>query len=774
MTRFFCVIFLLLCSLWLCAQPARGRVVDHVTGESLPFAIIVATNGKFEKYSDENGYFVLPGTDQPLDTLLVSYVGYQTRSVYVPAYSDENLVLVRLKASAVLPTVQVTGQDKYSLREGGVMKPPVDELVSTPALLGEADPMKALAALPGISNGFEGSASLLVRGGNANQTDLVLDGVRLLNVDHAGGLLSAVPSFGLKSVTVYKGGVPGRYGGRLSGVVDFRYRDGREDGIYREHSVGTALLRTGVEGSIGKRGVKFLTVGRLSYPTLIQAAVISGQVEEGVRGSGQTLVLGDGLARLSFPLLGWRVTTSYFVSGDVGFEQFDGSSILDRFSFRWSNNAYSIRARKILSPRLELSHQLSYLKYKQEFQARIWEKLPEISLQRNSLDEANYGRLTFRSQADYQLTAKSKVIAGLEVANVSNTGMRNELLQATQFSALEQDILSVSPYVQLDYVSADDRLRAMLAVRGDFSPTVSLRLPVQPRLRLSYQLNQRLNINAGYDRSIQFEHQLQTTATLVPTNILLLANEQSGTSASEQFSLGLSGELGAVRWTVEGFHKSMDGLLRVKPGFEGSSSLYEQFDETNYAFNGTGESLGLEFYLKKRKGAVRYTLAYTLGRSTRRYETLNQGRRYPFQFDRRHDLNFQLSYHPSKKTSLHADFVYQTGISLTAPILVSGFFYVYDGINNARYPPFHRLNVSLQRNWPSKKRADKTHTLVFSIYNAYARKNAYFLDARFNRTTRVDPATGATRPVIEQQLIARSAFGLIPGISYRVSIVSKR
>jgi outer membrane receptor protein involved in Fe transport len=163
---------------------------------------------------------------------------------------------------------------------GSIVSPSVPRLKNLPALAGETDILKSLTLLPGISTGLEGTANLQIRGGNPSQTHILLDGVTLYNSNHLGGFLSSIDPYGVKNLTVYKGGIPARYGGRLSGVLDIDLREGRKDKHTEEFFIGTATLRAGREGPLGKRG-SYVASGRYSYPTLILNALGIGNYKKG-------------------------------------------------------------------------------------------------------------------------------------------------------------------------------------------------------------------------------------------------------------------------------------------------------------------------------------------------------------------------------------------------------------------------------------------------------------------------------------------------------------
>ncbi|NJC28359.1 TonB-dependent receptor [Neolewinella antarctica] len=771
--RLVSLLWLLLCGGGLPAQDFRALVLDATTSESLPFTTISAAKADFSIYSDADGYFVVPEEIALYDTILVSYVGYATQRINPGAWKEKQTTRIQLSATAVLPVIEVTVPYQFAIGSGSVVVPSIKDLKSTPAMAGEVDPLKALSALPGISVGVEGTSALLLRGGNANQTNLLIDGVQLLNINHVGGFISAVPSFGLKSAVVYKGGMPGRFGGRLSGTVDFQFRNGRKDVTLREHTVGLGLLRTGLEGPLGKKS-SFLINGRLSYPTLLRSLIKGSSVRKNDKGTNQHVWLGDALAKVTTQLGPWQLGFTIFLSGDQGYDQFDGQTLLDNISFEWSNQVYSLRARRFLGARAEWINQISFLQYNQEFTDFVRRQDGDRNVVFNQTDGLRYGRLSAESRILYHINNALDVSAGLELSRRTNDGQRQELVADGSQNGIMQTLNSASPFVQADYTSRNKLFRIMATLRSDLVSGLTALPIIQPRLRLSYEVLTNTYVNAGYDLNVQFENQLQTTVSLFPTDILLLAESGRGESSSSQVHLGVGGRIGSTVWSVEGFYKSMEGLTQIRPGRVASTTLYQDYDGSNYAFNGTGVARGLEFYVRHQKNRLRLSLAYTLSSSERRYENLNEDRTFPFTFDRPHDINAQVAYTLGNGWTANADFTFQSGIAFTAPILTAGNFDIYDGINNGRYPDFHRLNLACRKVWSAKKRSGKQHSLTFSLYNAYARKNPYFINIQIARNTILDEVTGQEVVQVRRIATTRAAFGFIPGVSYQVNIIGRK
>ncbi len=341
-------------------------VRDSLTGESLPFANVQSA-GRLLTTADVDGYFTL--SDPLPDSIYISYVGYRRKGMATSRLSRARLNEIRLVADADLPTVEVTLPASTYGPTSGILTPSVTDLVRIPAVLGEVDLLKSLTLLPGISGGTEGTAALNIRGGNPNQTDLLVDGNRVYNINHVGGFLSALPAFGTKAVTVYKGGVPGQYGGRLSGVVDIVLREGRRDHLAKTFTLGLGTAQAGLEGPIGKKG-SFLVNGRYSYPTILYNLANRGVYRRNEKGDHQTVGMHDFVGKYGHQFGNHKLTLSALISGDDGYEQNDNGNGITSDDYRWGNNSFALSHQYRTGSGGVWTTALQYLRYRYSFDAR--------------------------------------------------------------------------------------------------------------------------------------------------------------------------------------------------------------------------------------------------------------------------------------------------------------------------------------------------------------------------------------------------------------------
>lgn len=750
-----------------------GYVRDAATKEGLPLANIQATTGNLLATADENGYFSFSSGSRPPDSLRLTYVGYLPRIISTNWFTFNGAEEVLLQTNAQLPTVEVRVPKNTYGPSTAVMTPSVTELTRLPAVLGEVDLIKSLALLPGVSGGTEGSAALSIRGGNANQTDLLIDGNRVYNVNHFGGYLSALPPFAVKAMTVHKGGMPPRFGGRLSGVVDILLKEGRRDKVIGSATVGLGTFRAGVEGPVGKGG-SFVATGRYSYPTLIANIANANRYKRNEYGYYSTVGMYDAVAKYRQRFDRHTLTASVFVSGDKGFDQDDSDLILYSDDFRWGNRSVTLEHRYLRPSGGVWTSAAQYLNYAFDYDIRAIPKVSEdlaLGRERNTLRN-NIQDFVVRTEYVQPLGKVGNLALGLTVIQHrfltdAVDEYTDEAITLSTERAIDQQALEMAGYLTANIRTFNDRFNMMAGLRMTGLDEV---LPhnVEPRLRVSYDICYGIDIHASLDRNYQYVHQLSPELALFPNELYLVGDDRFGAERSDQIAIGIGGLHQSIVWSVEGFYKDQRDLLRIRPGREQDKRFIDVFPD-NLIGNGKGRVKGMEVYLKREQESFSYSLAYTLSRSERQYAEVNEGKWFPFTFDRRHDIGLTLSKALNERWRLNGSFVYQTGYSFTAPIARSSFLTIFGPYNGTRLPPFHVLNLSATKSWRGKKRKNHYHSITYSIYNVYNRANAYAVDMIPSRSIVVDPVTGNEVEIVRIRVVTESLLPILPGISYTMT-----
>ena len=746
----------------------EGVVFDQVTKEPLVYAIVAVPALGASGYTDKQGYFNLKINPTGEDVRLIfSYIGYKDTAMY---YNDDSYLRIGLRADAVLPTVTVRGGESRWGGSGSILSPPVEELQAVPLLFGESDLLKSITLLPGVSTGLEGTANVQIRGGNPSQTNTILDGVTLFNTGHFGGFLSSIDPYGVKGIDIYKGGIPGRYGGRLSGVLDIILRQGRLDKRKIEVSVGTATVRAGSEGAIGE-STSYVVGGRYSYPSTLINLFGPGDFVQGESGSKTVSSMFDSSLKIHRNLKNGEISGLFFISGDWGVSQSSTSGRLILDNYRWTTTAAAIASKHRINENFSWINRISYTSYGYSYgtdEKQLIEGRPAVTF--SAIDQAsklNSQRLL--SRVKYYHTNNIQLEGGVEATRHSFQNIGSQASGGEDnVPTLDDKLLGaeVATFAQADLENSRGNLRGMIALRASTLTSLS-RVYFEPRARFSFDLLEPLTLNCGVDFNTQYVHQLSTLNSIFPNDIWILADEEFVPSRANQVYAGLSVNLfkGKLTASVEGFRKKMSELITLNDRSGNLFAIPETWRST-VSRNGMGDVRGGELYVKKNGEVFTGWIAYTFSSSTRTYAGLNSGRSFPYTFDRTHDLAVTGSVKVGNGWSISSTFVYQTGQAITLPIAVTADYFVYGDVNNARVPNYHRLDIGLSRRFQARK-SRQWRVLTFSIYNAYSRANP--IDFRLEPTTRLgaDPQTGQPVLVDGYNVIQRSLFPIVPSVSYK-------
>lgn len=758
-----------------------GRVVDARSREPLSFSSIAQTANGAGTFTDDDGRFSLSvdfaDRNSPV-SLRIYHLGYQDTLLQLGYEAARQPLMIALSGGLLLPQVDVVASSQFYGYSGTVLTPDIRKLKAMPVILGETDLLKSLLLLPGISTGLEGTANIQIRGGNPSQTHLLLDGNVLYNANHLGGFLSSVDPYGVKGITVYKGGVPARLGGRLSGVLDVSLRAGRKDLHAQELFLGTGTLRLGMEGPLGKKGGSYLVSGRYGYPNLVNKLLQGSDYERRVRGNHSSINIYDGLLKLNWDRDKSNTSFHLFSSGDDGFFQNESGFSFFSDDYTWATRALGAKHSIYLKPGLTWVSQLNISRYEHRFDAfQIINRqtIPVRSV--NTQQRAVINDAALRSYLSYTISQRWEGTAGLEVnqrrlnTRIDNTDKEGDEESRREITEISQGNEWVA-YAELRFSSRNKKLKIDGGLRAIQFANQRSASYLEPRIKGSYALQPRLFLNMGYDVHTQFVHQLSTDLATLPTDIWVVADSLLRPSRSQQFFIGLGGRLDRpqLTWSVEVFTKRMDQLLTL---IDGSGAIFTVNDNwrEQLAYEGQGDARGFELYLEKEGKRFNAWLAYTLSYSNRQFEVLNNGAVFPFTFDRRHDFSLAARYQLSEKWFASGTFAFQTGQAITLPVGFAPGFQLYDGVNNGRLSNYHRMDIAFGKKWTSKKRANRSNELSFSVYNLYNRANpvGIFIEPGSSTFT-IDPNTGQAIADQGLKLVQTAVFPLVPSVSYRVNI----
>lgn len=733
-----------LLSLAISAQnfTVNGFIRDKDTQEIL-VGVPVVVKGQESKgvTSDENGkyWLTLPKGDY---TLFFHYMGYENQEIKI-ALTKNITHNIDLKQSSVgLKEVVISSQkpdENVTAPQTGVQRLEIQEINKLPVLLGERDIIKSIQLMPGVQGVGEGSAGFYVRGGSADQNLILLDDVSLYNASHLMGFFSTFNSEVLRDVTLYKGALPAQYGERLSSILDVQQRIGDNQKYHVAGGIGLISSNINAEGPIQKGKSSFLIGARRTYADAI------GRVAGIEEVKNTTLYFYDLNMKLSFALSDKdRITVSGYMGKDK-------MKIKDAAEVNWGNKFLSASWNHTYNSKWNSKTSLSYNQYDYYYGMEIGmdkngkSNIKDYSLKHEYIYQyspQNRWRFGFNSTyhdlapGNYNMdTEEKKSATNLHHRYSSENGVyiSNQLKLNDNLEIIYG--LRLSAFMALgkgEYYTLDDNNNVTDSIWYKSGKVVKTHVNLEPRISAAYKVNSYSSIKAAYARTVQNMHLLSYAPQGTPIDRWTMSSNIVKPEIADQVSLGYFRNFSnnMFEFSVEGYYKDMKNQLDFKDGanIEGYNVVETEL------LSGKGRSYGVELMLKKRTGRLTGWVGYTLSKSEKKIDGINNGEWYNAIQDRTHDISIVGMYELSPKWSLSAAWVYYTGNAITYP---SGKYQIndkdimyYAERNGYRMPAYHRLDLGAT--CVLKKTSKFYSELVFGLYNAYGRENAYMIEFRTN------------------------------------------
>ena len=777
-----------------------GYVEDAETGEKLIGATVLQarTSGRTSVGTTTNrfGFYSLTLPAGPVE-LVYAYLGFQPQARTFTLSRDTTMVVALDPASLELEGVEVVGERAERVEETtrmGRIEVPVEQIEALPALLGEVDVLKALQLLPGVQSGTEGTSGLYVRGGGPDQNLILLDGTPVYNASHLFGFFSVFNADAIKNVELSKGGFPARYGGRLSSVVEIDMKEGNMKRFAAQGALGLIASRLTLEGPIVEDKTSFMLSGRRTYIDLLTRPFLAEEEQAGY----YFYDLNAKLNHIFSPRD--RLFLSVYAGDDrFGVDTREGGDREDfenltEGGFGWGNVTAALRWNHVLSRKLFANTTLTFTRYR--FEVDVEERFRRETRSGPSEDvyvlryDSGIRDWSARVDLDYLPSPSHYVkLGGGAILHRFAPG-------ASQYRQTEDDVPLADTTIASDdthaqelmlYAEDDVRLGRRLKVNAGVHLSAmrvggATYASVQPRLSGRLLVGDRWSLKGSYVTMRQYIHLLTNAGVGLPTDLWVPATERVAPQRAWQAAAGAASSFGSFEVSLEGYYKAMDDLIAYRPGAGFTAPGGDWQDEV--LTGGRGTSYGAELFVQRKRGRTSGWLGYTLSWTDRRFSGLGGGRPYPYRYDRRHDVALVLSRRLSRRFDASASWVYGTGNALTLatvryptardPAAVYGgfngaFYGFYDdgevehfGERNAfRMPAYHRLDLGLSYYF---SRRPNEHTLALSVYNAYNRKNPFFLDFEADEDG-FDPDTGEVR--YTRRLIGYALFPVIPSLTYR-------
>lgn len=745
-----------------------GTIRDKRTGE----ALIGATVSLLETKTPERGilsnaygfYSVTAPAGRYI--LLVTFSGYQPDSVSIDLGHNLTLPIDLDNAAAQLTEVVVSAQRKnenVTRALMGVQKLSTKEINDIPVLFGEKDVLKTIQLLPGIQFAGDGNSGFYVRGGGADQNLILLDEATVYNPSHLLGFFSTFNSDAIKDVTVYKGGMPAEYGGRLASVIDIKMNDGNDKEYHFGGGIGLISTRLSAEGPIVPDKGSFSVSGRRTYADLFLKFSPDSSV------SDNSLYFYDLNVKANYK---FDEKNHIYLSGYFGR---DNLAFGNTFGIDYGNATGTARWNHVFSSRLFSNTSVISSKY--SYKIRINSQNNNIGFTSNIRDADLKEDLQYFVDADNKIDFGFSVVHHIiapGIIDASSGSSFNSLTLQNKYS-LENAVYISHQWSPTDKLHFDYGLRAsdfLVLGPGDFysydsagnavdtahynnGKIVKTYTNLEPRFSVSIQLDEESSVKASYNRNTQVLHLLSNSTSSNPTDLWIPSSNNVKPEIADQESIGYFRNFKDNRYefSVEAYYKSMQNQIDYR---NGAQLIANENVESQLLF-GKGRAYGLELFLKKKVGKFTGWLSYTLSRTELRIDGVNQNNWYPAKQDRTHDISLVGIYQASRKVTVSATWVYYTGNAVTWPngkYNVDGQTAFYYTERNAyRMPAYHRLDVAATLRGKKRKRFSGSWT--FSIYNLYGRENAYSI---VFQTDPNDPA--------KTQALQYSLFRFVPSVTY--------
>ncbi|WP_405350152.1 TonB-dependent receptor [Nonlabens sp. Asnod3-H03] len=757
-----------------------GTISEVSNGETMIGVNILIPELSAGTSSNEYGFYsiTLPaGTYQ----VVYSFIGYKNILKEVVLNSDTQINIEMADSDEQLDAIVIKADVERLSTKSPQMSTnalSIETIKKIPVVLGETDIVKSLVLLPGVTNAGEGASGFNVRGGAADQNLVLLDEATLYGSDHLFGFFSVFNPDAIKDLKLYKGGIPARYGGRVSSVLDIYQRDGNKNKLSATGGVGLVASRLLLEGPIEKGKSSFLIGGRSSYAHLFLPLFdidnvayfydLNAKLSFTLNDNNRLYVssyFGRDVFKVnnlfgntfgnSFVNARWNHTfnNKWFANTSLIYSDYNYGLELDFVEFEFSSGITNLNAK------YDLTHYVNdKTKMRYGINSIYYEFDPGLITPTTATSPINERQLTKKYawengvyvDGEFEITDNININAGLRLSTFNRLGQNNiNIYENNQPIVFNED---------LQIYESVDPIETTNASRGTTLKTFA---NLEPRFSIAYSLDNNTSFKASYQRINQYIHLISNTNAPTPFDLYAPSGTFIEPQKGDQIAAGFFKNIGNYSLETEVFYKTVDNRLDYIDG----ADLIANDAVEQILLKGEARAYGLELLFRKNKGKLQGWIAYTLSRSEQRTpgrtpeETgINNGEWYNAAWDKTHDLTITGNYELNNKWSFGANFTLQTGQPITYPngqYEFDGLFIpTYEARNSSRLPIVHRLDLSATYIPKPDKTKGWQGSWVFSIYNAYNRRNAASISFAQNEDTNRNEATRL------------SIFGLVPAVTY--------
>ena len=739
-----------------------GYVTDIESGESLIGAgVLSGGEAKTGVSTNEFGWYNV-SLREGRTTIEYHYVGYEPKTIAFDLNKD-TVINVTLSPSTTLSEAVVVARNNAGIRSTNMsaLDVPISQVIKSPTLFGESDIIKFLQMLPGVQGGMEGTTGIHVRGGSQDENLVMLDGIPIYNIDHVLGIFSVFTPEAVKKVTFYKGAFPARYGGRISSIVDVRTNDGNLKETHGVVSVGMLTSRVHVEGPLKQDKTSFSLSFRGMHTLFYQPFIKLAMKDE----AKANFYFYDANAKFSHKFddrnrlylgvyNGWDNLTVDDLYDEGSGSEGTFSKSADKYRIGWGNTIAAMRLNHIFSSTLFSNTTVAFNNYRMSIENKY-----NNSYGTQYINDYSYkyksGITDGSARMDFEWTPNSSNSVRFGVEYTFHT-FKPETSSFTNKAVEGGTVQTDSTYNELDgrklrghEASAFIEDDIFIGERLSFNPGLHYTAfytdgkfynSLQPRLSARMDLGKGYAVKAAYSRMAQYVHLLTSSDISLPTDLWVPITKNIKPVIGDHYSIGAyySG-LKGWEFSLEGYYKKTKNIVEYQDGATVMGTSANWYDKVSM---GEGRSYGAEIFVQKTLGKTTGFVSYTLSKSDRIFRDgmVNNGRWYPYKYDRRHNLVVSVFHKFSDRVDVAGNFVFTTGGTTTVPtrqivaIAPDGTSTYDDYVpykNNYRLPCSHRLNLGVNLH---KQKRHGERIWNFSIYNVYnaMNPNLVYSDTDYN------------------------------------------
>jgi len=730
----------------------NGYITDSESGESLIGATVFINEINSGTVTNPYGFYSIT-LDEGNYNIDFRYIGYNTISREINLSSNTKIDIELASSDIQLESVVVSDvAEDYNISsiEMSTAKLDMSKVTEIPTFLGENDIIKAIQLLPGVSSVGEGASGFNVRGGSVGQNLVLLDEAPVYNSSHLLGFLSVFNPDAVKDLKLYKGGIPSRYGGRISSILDIRMKDGNKKKVQLSGGVGTIFSRLTLESPIVRDKSSFILALRRSYADVLAKPFLKNS---NFFDDGAALNFYDLTAKSNFEL---NENNTLYISSYVGRDIFKFDA---RQGFNWGNRTGTVRWNHLFNDRLFSNFTAIYSNY--DYQLAFG------SDDRNKFEwDSNVETYNFKPEFTYFVNTNNELSIGAELINyrfepanaigVSDGEITDITLpdkyafEGALYVGNEQKISSLTlsyglRYSLYSYYGPGDRYefgepifsggrRPLISVsKVEGRESIKNYSGLEPRLSMNILLGESSSVKASYNRMTQYIHLLSNTAASSSLDVWTPSTNNIKPEIADAYVLGYFKNFknNTYEASIELYYKDLQNQIDY---IDGADLLINKYLEGDL-LTGIGRAYGLEFLFKKNRGRFNGWLSYTIGRSELKIDGINKFEWYPTRYDQTHNFKITSTYKISDRVQFSGNFVYLTGTPVTFPsskFVIQGFVIPHNASNSRhqfRIPDYHRLDFSVTIKGRDEKKNGKVRKndseLIIGVYNVYNRRNPF-------------------------------------------------